>query len=131
MSQVSVIDSSDEENYDFSKGIDDILAKYEAAQWEQIYLLNNVFLLTSNAQIQVQCGLSPAKSFSTVVILRNYITGKKLSFSTFERHTLLELLGDIVKEFFHPPLQGHPYEYGWPCKGIYCVNSILVCLLIE
>jgi hypothetical protein len=70
MSDVSA-NFSDEENYDYSKDLDDILAKYEeAARWEYIYLLCNIFPLISNVNIQVQCGLSPARSFRSAIIIK-------------------------------------------------------------
>lgn len=119
-----IIEKSNEQ---YMKAVDEIIEKYEeAARWEQNYLLNSAFPL--NDYIQIQCGLSPARSFSAAIIMRNYVTGSKISFSTYEWHTLLDLLQRLKTDFFQAPIQGWPDEYDpvTHCCGDYATVTQLV-----
>ncbi|KAJ8914706.1 hypothetical protein NQ315_017415 [Exocentrus adspersus] len=107
-SSMLAMDSDSEE---YSKELDEILARYErAASMERIYLLHTVFPLLTNCLL-IQCGLSPARSFTPAIIIQHMYKPLKLSFSIYEWNALMELLQQLVDNFFSAPIEGCPDEY--------------------
>ncbi|KAJ8914869.1 hypothetical protein NQ315_014882 [Exocentrus adspersus] len=107
-SSMLAMDSDSEE---YSKELDEILARYErAASMEGIYLLHTVFPLLTNCML-IQCGLSPARSFTPAIIIQHMYKPLKLSFSIYEWNALMELLQQLVDNFFSAPIEGYPDEY--------------------
>lgn len=81
--------------------IDRILDRYEeAAKEEQYYLLLSHFPLF-NSDYQLQCGLSPARTFAPVIILQQQTT--KIVFSTYEWYDLIQILQCVKANFFQVP----------------------------
>lgn len=85
---------------DYSDQIDKILDMYEtAAKNEKYYLFQSVFPVQKSS-LELQCGLSPARTFSSVIILRNQ--SQQISFSTYEWADIMDILRCLQKEFFVP-----------------------------
>lgn len=86
----------EEENYDYS--IDKVLEMYEeAAKNEQYYLLHTKYPVINSA-LDIQCAISPARTFSPVVILQN--GAAKIVLSIFEWQDMLVTLKLMQSNFF-------------------------------
>lgn len=78
--------------------IDKILEQYEnAANDEKYYLLQSSFEVM-NSHCELRVGISPARSFSPIIILKSQV--QKIVLSTYEWMDLIEVLTQIQKDFF-------------------------------
>lgn len=111
-------DSITMEEYDHD--LNEILNKYEeAAQLENHYLLHSIFLAGG---FQIGCGISPARTFSPVIILTQPYKLYKISFGLYEWNTFTEMINQKLTSFFNEPLDQYPDEYDtvtFPC-GDFC-----------
>lgn len=106
----------------YSQELDRILEKYEmAAKDEHYYLLHSTFPAGSYL---VGCGLSPARTFSSAIMLYQENKPKKISFATFEWATFIDLLQHNT--FFNEHQCEDAYEsVKFPC-GDFCILTQLV-----
>lgn len=87
------------ENY--SDELDRVLEQYEeAAKSEQYYLLQFSFHLP-HSYYTIECGLSPARSFSPVIRLQ--VSAQKITFTSYEWTTFIGVLEKLQEEFFKNP----------------------------
>lgn len=83
---------------DYSANLDRILAMYEQTSKEEKYYLLLSSFKPINTEYELQCGLSPARTFSPVVIIQHHVA--KIVCSTYEWTDLIAILLDLQKTFF-------------------------------
>lgn len=127
-SDINEMISMSDSDCDYDKELNEILARYEeAASKETIYLLHTVFPLSTN-YIQIQCGLSPARCFCPAVIIQHNFKPIRISFSTFEWSTFIELLRHLQIKFFATSIEGHRDEYEpvtHPCGDYITISQLI------
>ena len=83
---------------DYYGDVDTYLEMVEqAAKAESYHLLTLSFQLST---YMIQCGLSPARQFSPSIILKKPFHPAKISFSTYEWATFIDLLHKAQQDFF-------------------------------
>lgn len=89
-------------NEDYQEQLDKVLEFYEdAAKSEPNYLLNKLLPLGA---FQIQCGISPARTFSPAITISQPNKSNKISFGMFEWSQFIDLLAEKTNEFFNKPL---------------------------
>lgn len=97
--------------------IDRLLDRYEdAAKQEKHFLLLSRFKLF-NTDYEVQCGISPARTFSPVVIIKHQLT--EIVCSTYEWYELITTLQYAQTSFF--PVPG--FQVAIDSAPLYCGNG--------
>lgn len=105
-SSSSSISGSAPESYTYDAELDHILEKYEiASKMEKHYLLYSEY--STDMNFRIGCGLSPARTFSSVITLA-YVDAK-ISFSTYEWDSFIDILKN--NSFINTPLPALYEEY--------------------
>lgn len=112
----------------YEHDLDQVLQKYEtAAQYENYYLLHTTF---PAGAFEIGCGLSPARTFSPAVILRQPYKTESISFGHYEWMDLLEMLKLRNDDFFNEPLNANivldDYEPVTYSCGMFCTVTKLI-----
>lgn len=95
---------------DYSSELNRILERYEkAANEEQFYLLQFSFQLT-NSYYTIDCGLSTALDFSSIVRLRTEST--KITFDYYQWSQFIFKLRSLQDAFFKNSMQQFPNHFG-------------------
>ncbi|KAL1516082.1 hypothetical protein ABEB36_000006 [Hypothenemus hampei] len=85
----------------YDREIEECLQKFEdAARRESYHLLNTMYCTDT---YQIECGLSPALTFSSVVVLSQPTQLNKITFSEFEWASLINVLEQKIYDFFDDP----------------------------
>lgn len=117
----------EEEEYceeDYCRELDNILQRYEiAAREEQYYLLQSVFKLP-NSNYELQCGLSPARTFTPIILITRGAC--QITCSTYEWLDLINILKDIQTSFFHPSCQpDETFLLPIQCSDVISISRII------
>lgn len=96
------------------------------SDFSENYLLHSTFKL-KNSKYVVGCGLSPARSFSSVITL-NSNEGHNMNFSTYEWTQIIDAFKLMQREFFQVPNTNSNINDFTP--PIQCGEFISVCKLV-
>ncbi|XP_050509455.1 uncharacterized protein LOC126886517 [Diabrotica virgifera virgifera] len=108
-------------NEDYNQELDRALENYEAAAKSEVfYLLATKYTLSD---YEVQCGISPARSFSPAVILSQQYKPTRISLSAYEWYSFISIITQQIIDFFQSPDDlMHPT---FPCEE-YCTVTPIV-----
>lgn len=98
---------------DYMAEVDRALNMFEAMSKDEKYFLLKSSFKVPKTTFELGCGLSPARSFSPVIILKQ--TNQQLIFSTYEWAEMMDVFHDLLTDFFscqdtrngevHPPIK--------------------------
>lgn len=85
----------------YDRQLEECLQKFEdAARRESFHLLNAAYYTDA---YRIECGLSPARTFSSVITLSEPTKIGKISFNEFEWFTFVNVLHEKMCDFFNDP----------------------------